>query len=54
MREGVAELDEGKLTPLLELKYRNIADAVRELGGIAAIRDTFVGFQKYLYSDVTR
>lgn len=54
IREGVAELDEGKLTPLLELKYRNVADAVRELGSIAAIRDTFVGFQKYLYSDVTR
>lgn len=49
VKEGVGELDQAKLTPLLELKYHGINDAARELGGIAQIRDTFLGFQKYLY-----
>lgn len=52
VKEGVAELDELKLTPLLELKYRNVGDAVRELGSITTIRETFVGFQKHLYERV--
>lgn len=46
---GVDELDQDKLTPLLRLKYHSIADAVADLGDPADIRDTFVGFQKYLY-----
>jgi type I restriction enzyme R subunit len=45
-------LDQSKLTPLLELKYNDVNDAARELGGIRNIRETFVGFQKYLYSRV--
>ena len=50
VREGVAELDQAKLTPLLRLKYRNsIADAVGDLGSAEKIRRAFVGFQKYLY-----
>jgi type I restriction enzyme R subunit len=53
VKEGVGELDQAKLTPLLELKYRAVSDAARELGGIPRIRDTFIGFQKYLYSDVS-
>lgn len=54
VKEGVGELDQSKLTPLLELKYRAVSDAARELGGIANIRDTFIGFQKYLYADAGR
>jgi type I restriction enzyme, R subunit len=54
VKEGVGELDQSKLTPLLELKYRAVSDAARELGGIANIRDSFIGFQKYLYADVGR
>jgi type I restriction enzyme R subunit len=54
VKEGVGELDQSKLTPLLELKYRAVSDASRELGGIANIRDSFIGFQKYLYADVGR
>jgi len=49
VKEGVQELDQEKLTPLLELKYRAVSDAARELGGITRIRDAFIGFQKYLY-----
>jgi type I restriction enzyme R subunit len=52
VKEGVGELDQSKLTPLLELKYQNVTDAAAVLGGIARIRDTFIGFQKYLYTDV--
>jgi type I restriction enzyme, R subunit len=52
VKEGVGELDQSKLTPLLELKYGGVSDAASKLGGIAKIRDTFIGFQKYLYADV--
>lgn len=48
---GVDELDQEKLTPLLKLRYRDsIADAVADLGD--DVRDSFAGFQKYLYRDV--
>ena len=48
--EGVGELDQEKLTPLLRLKYRNsIADAVADLGRPDEIGRVFFGFQKYLY-----
>jgi type I restriction enzyme R subunit len=49
VREGVDELDDSKLPDLLELKYKAIADAKRELGAIKSIRDTFIGFQQHLY-----
>lgn len=48
--EGVGELDQDKLTPLLRLKYHNsIADAVADLGKPEEIGLVFAGFQKYLY-----
>jgi hypothetical protein len=34
VKEGVGELDQSKLTPLLELRYQAVSDAARELGGI--------------------
>jgi type I restriction enzyme R subunit len=47
---GVEELDQGKLTPLLHLKYHDsIADAVADLGRPEEIGRVFSGFQKYLY-----
>jgi type I restriction enzyme, R subunit len=48
---GVYELDEEKLSPLLLLKYNALTDAKRELGDIASIRNTFIGFQTYLYDN---
>ena len=51
-KEGVWELDAEKLTPLLKLKYKAIADATAELGEPGQIRDLFVGFQHYLYEPV--
>jgi type I restriction enzyme, R subunit len=48
--EGVHELDQEKLAPLLRLKYNNaIGDAVRDLGEPEEIGSVFTGFQKYLY-----
>lgn len=52
VREGVKELDESKLTPLLVLKYKDVNDAARQLGGPGKIREAFIGFQKYLYSRI--
>lgn len=47
---GVEELDRGKLSPLLQLKYGDsISDAVADLGNPTQISGVFVGFQKYLY-----
>lgn len=46
---GVDELDQEKLPQLLMLKYQSISDAADTLGGIDKIRNTFIGFQKYLY-----
>lgn len=37
---------------VLELPPAAFNDAARELGGIARIRDTFIGFQKHLYARV--
>ena len=48
--EGVRELDQEKLTPLLRLRYQDsIADAVADLGPPELISSLFSGFQKYLY-----
>ena len=49
VKQGVDELDDSKIGDLLVLKYHAIADAKKELGDIASIRNTFIGFQSYLY-----
>jgi type I restriction enzyme R subunit len=49
VKQGVEELDDTKIGDLLVLKYHAIADAKKELGDIATIRNTFIGFQTYLY-----
>ena len=48
-RQGVEELDQEKLGALLSLKYHSVNDAAAKLGGAPAIREAFVGFQRYLY-----
>ncbi|MBM3859980.1 MAG: DEAD/DEAH box helicase [Verrucomicrobia bacterium] len=52
IKDGVEELDQEKLTPLLRLKYHDsIQDAVADLGGKPEeINQAFAGFQKYLYA----
>lgn len=45
---GVRELAANKMRTLVELKYNTIGEAVAKFGLPAAIRETFIGFQKYL------
>jgi len=50
VKEGVGELDQDKLTPLLKLRYHDsIADAIADLGVADHISRMFSGFQQYLY-----
>ena len=51
VKQGVEELDQEKLTSLLVLKYQSIPDAIDELGGVPLIKDSFVGFQRFLYDE---
>ena len=51
VKEGVGELDGAKLPQLLELKYHTVSDAATQLGGVTAVREAFIGFQKYLYEE---
>jgi type I restriction enzyme R subunit len=47
---GVEELEGGKLSQLLRLKYHDsIADAIADLGKPAEISEVFNGFQRFLY-----
>ena len=52
VKQGVGELDQDKLSPLLKLKYKNaLADAFAELGKPDQVRRVFVGFQRHLYNN---
>ena len=51
VQDGVGELSAQKMRSLLELKYNTISDAAKEIGSPQIIRDTFIGFQKYLYQE---
>ena len=50
VKEGVDELDVGKLSTLLEAKYGSLPDAQQKLGTIKEIRKTFIDFQQKLYA----
>lgn len=49
VEDGVSELSTRKMRNLIELKYNTISDASEELGPPNVIRETFVGFQRFLY-----
>ena len=52
--QGVDELDQAKLRPLLLLKYHDsITDAVADLGKPEEIGKVFSSFQRYLYEEET-
>lgn len=52
--QGVDELDQAKLRPLLLLKYHDsITDAVADLGKPEEIGKVFSSFQQYLYEEET-
>lgn len=48
--KGAEELDEDKLSTLLNLKYHEIANAQQVLGDVGQIRTIFFEFQKKLYA----
>ena len=48
---GVDELDVSKLSTILSAKYGSIHAAQQQLGEIDDIRNTFIGFQEYLYKE---
>ncbi|MES2100869.1 MAG: type I restriction-modification enzyme R subunit C-terminal domain-containing protein, partial [Pseudomonadota bacterium] len=50
VKQGVDELDQEKLSPLLKLRYSALADAFAELGQPDQVRKVFVGFQRHLYA----
>jgi type I restriction enzyme, R subunit len=54
LEEGVKDLATTKMRALVELKYNTIADAAAELGSTKTIRETFIGFQKFLYVDAAQ
>jgi type I restriction enzyme R subunit len=49
IKEGVGELDKEKLIELVRAKYYTMEDAAQELDGMPETRETFIGFQQYLY-----
>lgn len=49
IEDGVQELATNKMRSLVELKYNTISDAAVEFGSPALIRETFIGFQRFLY-----
>ncbi len=49
IESGVDELSQEKLPDLLTLKYHSMTDAAEKPGGVDIIKETFIGFQKYLY-----
>ena len=51
IEDGVDELDQEKLPHLLTLKYQAIDDAMRILGGVETVKNTFINFQRHLYSE---
>lgn len=46
---GVEELDQEKLSVLLENKYQSLPDAIEILGDVPSIRKLFFEFQEHLY-----
>ncbi len=51
IEDGVEELDQEKLPHLLTLKYQAIDDAMKILGGVEKVKNTFINFQKHLYAE---
>lgn len=50
IESGVDALDDRELSKVLNAKYNNVVDAEQQLGDSEHIRDTFIGFQPYLYT----
>ena len=49
VESGIEELDLGRLSELLTIKYKSIHDAQVQMGNAEDIKESFIKFQKYLY-----
>lgn len=49
IHHGVADLEPDKLPRFLQIRYGGVHDAVAQLGPVSAIRNVFIGFQRYLF-----
>ena len=49
VESGIEELDLGRLSELLTIKYKSIHDAQVQIGNAEDIKESFIKFQKYLY-----
>lgn len=49
VKVGEVEPDPAKLAELVTLKYGSVSDAQKAFGGMAPIREAFLGFQRYIY-----
>lgn len=54
VQQGVDELAQEKLSPLLQLRYKALTDAFAELGPPDAVRGMFIGLQRHLYGVAKR
>ena len=50
--EGINELDDKRLSRVIEAKYGGVTEAKTILGSLEDIRSTFIEMQKYLYEDI--
>jgi type I restriction enzyme R subunit len=50
IEDGIKELSKSNLMSLITLRYNTINDATDTLGSTSVLKETFVGFQKYLYT----
>jgi type I restriction enzyme R subunit len=49
VHEGVSQLSQSNMKGLLNLKYHGVNGALQHFSDIGEIKQTFVGFQRYLY-----
>lgn len=49
VEHGISQLDDARLSDLIDLKYGSISDATEALGTPSDIREVFIGFQPFLY-----
>ncbi|WP_122467074.1 EcoAI/FtnUII family type I restriction enzme subunit R [Brevundimonas lutea] len=50
VKQGVEELDQDKLPRLLELRFASVSEGAQSLGGVAKVREAFLGFQGGLFT----
>lgn len=49
---GVEDLDRAKLPDYVKIKFGTFAEGAAALGGVDNVLDSFVGFQRHLYSQI--